>query len=827
MKFPVFKHTIAIFTLTLPMLSSVATAQNPASCYSALLSSRPPTLHTWIASINNGTIEVYAGDSMSGSAPPQWVWGDGTTTSAWAPVQHTYSNTTQNYVVSVSIVDKDNTTQNFSFPVFFVAPVLMEQTFPGISFQIPSQPVTLQTHWPYSLPGDITPFPDSSFPMYSRSDVAYILAAISSVNYSLVNENSFLVNGSFSMDMFEVTGFGGGESFWYTTPMSVGYGPTLVNPSPGWPLLFNEIGKDTALNTPISLSFGGNTDGSASEIYSETMGDIFSYASGCQLISNAASYGIGADVVMDLQDSMLSGAMALQQAYNTYVANGAPFSSWNPYNGGADPTLGTISTLAWKFIEHAEMQRQGYQIPLTRMMKLLQMFNPSMLAAYAPQSNTPAGATFRSTLMITALSYAFNEDLRGEFEALNFPIDDATYEALFQLASGSPVTPAVGVTPTSSSMTTTQALGVTVSVSGSTPWLPTPTGSVKLTSGSYTSAATTLSGGSATINVPAGSLATGSDTISATYTPDSASSAIYAGASGTASSTVTVVTATPTVTVTLSASSITTAQPLTVTVAVNGGSGNPTPTGTVNLTSGTYTSVATALSGGGAAINVPSGSLVVGTDTLTAAYSGDPSYSSSTGSATISVTTGVNPTFTVIGTPVTIAPGVTTANTSTITVTPAGGFTGSVSLTGSVTSSPTGAQYPPTLSFGSTTPVSISGTAAATAILTISTTAGSSPQCTSVNDLQRGIPWYAGGSAVLACVLLFGIRARRRSWQTMLGMLALLVTFSASVASCGGGGGSSCPNVITAGTTAGTYTITVTGTSGSTTTTGTVALTVQ
>jgi hypothetical protein len=55
---------------------------------------------------------------------------------------------------------------------------------------------------------------------------------------------------------------------------------------------FNEIGKDTTLNTPTSLTYGGNTDGNASEIYSETMGDIFSYASGCQLVSNPLTYGI-------------------------------------------------------------------------------------------------------------------------------------------------------------------------------------------------------------------------------------------------------------------------------------------------------------------------------------------------------------------------------------------------------------------------------------------------------------------------------------------------------------------------------------------------------
>jgi len=68
----------------------------------------------------------------------------------------------------------------------------------------------------------------------------------------------------------------------------------------------------------------------------------------------------------------------------------------------------------------------------------------------------------------------------------------------------------------------------------------------------------------------------------------------------------------------------------------------------------------------------------------------------------------VSPSFTVSGTAVTVsAPGVTIGNTSTITVTPTGGFTGGVVLTAVVTNSPNGAQYMPTLSFGSTSPVGI------------------------------------------------------------------------------------------------------------------------
>ncbi|MGB9032729.1 MAG: VCBS repeat-containing protein [Acidobacteriaceae bacterium] len=48
-----------------------------------------------------------------------------------------------------------------------------------------------------------------------------------------------------------------------------------------------------------------------------------------------------------------------------------------------------------------------------------------------------------------------------------------------------------------------------------------------------------MSAGSATISIPVGELAVGSDTLTATYTPDSGSSTIYTSASGTAPVTVT------------------------------------------------------------------------------------------------------------------------------------------------------------------------------------------------------------------------------------------------------------------------------------------------
>jgi hypothetical protein len=89
------------------------------------------------------------------------------------------------------------------------------------------------------------------------------------------------------------------------------------------------------------------------------------------------------------------------------------------------------------------------------------------------------------------------------------------------------------------------------------------------------------------------------------------------------------------------------------------------------------------------------------------------------------------------------------------------------------------------------------------------------------------VPWYAAGGATLAGILIFGIPARRRSWLTLLGMLALLVGSSGGVIACGGGGSVGGGGGGNPGTTAGTYTITVTGTSGTITATNTVALTVQ
>jgi hypothetical protein len=217
------------------------------------------------------------------------------------------------------------------------------------------------------------------------------------------------------------------------------------------------------------------------------------------------------------------------------------------------------------------------------------------------------------------------------------------------------VTPAVTVTPGSFIITRTQPLTVTGAVSGGS-GNPSPTGSITLTGGGYSSTQA-LSGGSAQFTITAGFLSTGSDTFTASYTPDSNSSATYNSATG-ASQQVTVTLATPTVTVTPSSFSITPAKPLTVTVAV---SGTPTPTGSISLTGGGYSSLQS-LSSGSTQFSITVGSLSIGSDTFTANYTPDSSsfltYNSATGVSTavtvmeanpVPVISGISPLFTNAG----------------------------------------------------------------------------------------------------------------------------------------------------------------------------------
>jgi hypothetical protein len=214
-----------------------------------------------------------------------------------------------------------------------------------------------------------------------------------------------------------------------------------------------------------------------------------------------------------------------------------------------------------------------------------------------------------------------------------------------------------------------------------------------------------------------------------------------------------------------------------------------------------------------------------GTHLVGASYGGDSNYSSSI-SATIPLTvaeTAIMPSFALSNTPVNIvSPG--GSGTSLITITPAGGFTGTVVLTCAVTGLPAGAVNTPTCSV--TAPAAISGTAVVTAALTINTTAASTATTYTAALGKQLKRMYTVEHSVAISLLFFGLRARRRQWKTLLPPV-MFAAIAGAVIGCGGGINNRPTSRTTPGTTIGMYTVTVTGTSGTTTATTAVSVTVS
>jgi hypothetical protein len=150
-----------------------------------------------------------------------------------------------------------------------------------------------------------------------------------------------------------------------------------------------------------------------------------------------------------------------------------------------------------------------------------------------------------------------------------------------------------------------------------------------------------------------------------------------------------------------------------------------------------------------------------------------------------------------------IAPGASTGNSSVISVTPAGGFTGPVALSCAVTSSPASVADPITCALSNAT-VSVTGSGAANSTLTISSTSSNTA------SLQRGL----GGGGLALAVLLFMAPARRR--RALAGLLGIIAIAGLGMLT-GCGGGSSAPTTpANPGTTAGAYVVTIFGTAPST-----------
>jgi len=265
-----------------------------------------------------------------------------------------------------------------------------------------------------------------------------------------------------------------------------------------------------------------------------------------------------------------------------------------------------------------------------------------------------------------------------------------------------------------------------------------------------------------------------------------------------------------------------------ISVNVAGNSGQGVATGTVTITDADASDGATLTLNSIGNAELQTTTLPSGSHSFSASYSGDPSFNSSstTAPATLTITgsSGGGGSYSLSANPATMSIPSTGQAVTTVTVTGTGGFAGSVALSASIqapaggTASCSFTANPIALSASTT-----SGTSTMTCIPSAESSVGFVPTRGTHRPFWIGVSTAAALTLSLACMFLLGMPTQKRRWATAFALVVLAA--ATAVVGCSGGGGSGGGGG--GGTPAGTYTVTVIGTSGSTTQTTTFTITVQ
>ena len=269
-----------------------------------------------------------------------------------------------------------------------------------------------------------------------------------------------------------------------------------------------------------------------------------------------------------------------------------------------------------------------------------------------------------------------------------------------------------------------------------------------------------------------------------------------------------------------SASSVEAGTSLTLTGTVSTQSSGAAPSGTVQFMdgstpiSGTVTYAGSAGSASTGAFASLQGTLATSfsaTATITVKYSGGANYEAS---ASTPLVVTVIPGFTLSVNPASVnisAPG--QSGTSSITVSPTGGFTGTIAFSCTV---------PPTMREAtcSVSPPSITGSGSTEVTVT---TVG--PHTVAALGSGPDLP-MAGGTALLAGLLLMTIPAKKRRLKTVRTLVCVALV-AAVGAGCGGGGSGGGGSTTDPGTPTGTYSVSVTAAGGSVSHAVNVSVTLQ
>ena len=361
-------------------------------------------------------------DTRRPSTPFSWDWGDGTASDSFFPARHTYQRQ-GTYLVTVTSHYPDGATDQATLELA-LPPDWSFTRQPGIERRvfIPASPTPIKVPAGWGQP-DALYFSDAELQGVPRAAIEYVLDVAHYIGMDLCNGN---VRPNAARKQLVLRNKGNfGCSLWYTDPSSMGLHPSYFQGTIGFSSLFHELGHNLTLNSPANYHFGGKTDGPMNAIVSETLAQIFQHAITYQILNQPGHYGVPAAALPIIRASGIASAGVVRDSCRAYLAATNRYTTYNVPGTEQDETLNTFMAVAYDFMQLAE-QQGDYRGPTKRLMRLLHTFCEKDRRRFQEQGNEP----FRATLLVAALSYAFDTDLRAGFRQINFPVSDAVYQEL-------------------------------------------------------------------------------------------------------------------------------------------------------------------------------------------------------------------------------------------------------------------------------------------------------------------------------------------------------------------------------------------------------------
>jgi hypothetical protein len=452
-------------------------------------------------------------------------------------------------------------------------------------------------------------------------------------------------------------------------------------------------------------------------------------------------------------DSSLNAYFSGAQGYNNYGGTSFPITKNAP-----QPNLQGTDGWVVKLITQQQTSSTALQItPNAGAPGTSITFTATVtgLPAFATPTGTvtlTSGATTLGSITLTSGTGTFSTTTlaAGAYSVIATYSGDMVYAGSSTTAQSVNIqnTPTVVLTATPSTTTigTVVALKATVSSTAGS-----PTGTVYFMDGTSTLGSAVLSSGTASYS--ANALAVGTHSITARYGGDSNFITLTSTAQ-----TVTINLITPAVALTATPATATVGATIALGATVTGTGG--TPTGSVKFLDGTTVLATVNLTSGVASYSTSA--LIVGTHSITAVYGGDGTFATLTSAAQTVTINALPPSITAAFSPSTLTIVHGSTGTSTLTVTPANGFAGTLTFScGSLPSSASCGFAPASMTF------SAASSAPQTSVLTVSTTSAI------IGALQpkQFIPNQRGGlgGAALALLLMLPAAFTRRGRRLFRG----------------------------------------------------------